>query len=81
MPFCNSHILITESGKYMEEFVLCAQILLFTKFGISQRNLYLLFFTSVAVLVTNYLIMLNATQDSCNNTLCAVSYVQRSTNA
>jgi hypothetical protein len=65
----------------LEEFVSCAQILLCTEFGISQKNQHLLFFTSVAVLVTNYLIVLKATQGSSNNTLCADTYVQRSANA
>lgn len=49
---------------------------------ITEKSVLIILYFCSSFTVTNYLNVLKATQDSCNNnTLCAVSYVVRSNNA
>jgi hypothetical protein len=66
----------------MEEFVTCPNFIIHRIWPITEKYALTILYFCNSFRVTNYLIVLKATQYSCNNTtLCAVSYVQMSTNA
>lgn len=62
--------------------VMCPNFTIHRIWHITEKSALIILYFCNSFTVTKYLIVLKATQDSCNNnTLCAVSYVQRSSNA